>query len=163
MITPKDNYHTTLQRSTKTYLQQHHSIIGFTSAMVVKLSYQHHLYHNSRTPDILPKAPHKNRVQRQPFTSQSRTLCRQRNVQKRSQHSKEIPPLSAPSNSRRFNGKTAIEAMTPRNVSERSLVLVKMALLSMEVCTLILLAVVPDTTPVLCRLRHVTGSVAPLR
>lgn len=102
----------------------------FRFAIVVRLPYRHHLYHNGSTPDTSPKAPHKNTERKDnlpPLGSQSRMLCQQRNVQKWSQHSKEIPPLSAPSNSRRFKGRTAIEAMTPRNVSDRSLVLVKMA------------------------------------
>lgn len=43
------------------------------------------------------------------------------------QHRSVIPPLSAPSRSSLFKGSTAIEAMTPRKVSERSFVLEKEA------------------------------------
>jgi len=71
-------------------------------------------------------------------------------------------PVSAPSSSSRFRGRTAIAVSTPLNVSERRRVDEKEAWTCMAVWTPIRLAVVPDISSEPYPDRQCTGSVGPL-
>lgn len=79
------------------------------------------------------------------------------------QHNKLILPVSAPNNNKRFKGNTAMDVSRPLKASDRNLVLEKQASISIDVCTPIRFAVVPDINSLLYTFKQCTGSIVPLR